>query len=381
MSESIGKNPASRRPPVFPIACWALGLVGFSELVIGGMALAARLEDSKEVRIVEKEKFIPFEVPAKRDENAASVVTRPPVPVAPPVIAAPNPEPIIAPEIADPVSEKLVRDARRARVSGDMMAAITKLEESLKQSPEDPSVHYEMGLVFEAMGINDKAASHYERVFQMGVSGSGALYELAARKLRDGFDQPGDSLGKLALGRVQIFKDTRFENGERVILTIPVQKSPGEEIDPAEIQVEVQIFNRTAKGEIVKLEDRSWAQEQWPLPPFDFAGGEEPLRVTYIIPSQDLRTRHLFGQETYYGQVVSLFYKGEILDVQAWPRDLAGRVDKPAPVNMPQQDPVFDQLPPGFNPDNPLLPSFPSDVPPDATPIPPEIDSLPLPKR
>jgi hypothetical protein len=381
MSEALGKTVATRKTPVFPIACWALGLVGFSEMVVGGMALAARLEDSKQVKIIERERIVPVEIPAKQDPNAASVVTRPPVPALPPPVVAPDPEPIAAPQIADPLSERLVRDARKARVAGDMMSAITKLEESLKQSPGDPSVHYEMGLVFETMGIYDKASSHYEKVFQMGVSGAGSLYELAGAKLRDGFEQPGDSLGKLALGRVRIFDDKRFEDGQRVMLTIPVQKSPGAEIDPSEIQVEVQFFNRTAKGEIVKLEDRSWAREEWPAPPFDFAGGEEPLRVIYVIPAQDLQTRHLFGEDKYYGQVVSLYYKGEILDVQAWPRDLAGRADKPAPANVPQQEPAFDQLPPGFNPDSPLLNPLPSDVPPDATPLPPTIESLPLPKR
>jgi hypothetical protein len=387
MSEAIGKMAPAKKTPVFPIACWALGLVGFSELVVGGMALAARLEDSKQVKIIEREKLIPVEIsPEKKPaaEIPPSVVTRMPVPDAPPpAVPKVEPAPIAAPVIADPMSERLVRDARKARVAGDMMSAITKLNESIKQSPEDPSVHYEMGLVFEAMGIYDKASEHYEKVFQMGVSGAGSLYELAAAKLRDGFEQPGDSLGKLALGRLKIFKDTRFEHGERVILTVPVQKSPGAEIDPGEIQVEVQFFNRTSKGEIVKLEDRSWAKEEWPEPPFDFAGGEEPLRVTYVIPSQDLRTRHLFGQEKHYGQVVSLYYKGEILDVQAWPRDLAGRVDKPAPANaLPQQqEPMFDQLPPNYNPDAPLLPlptqDLPGDIPADATPVPPPIESLP----
>ena len=59
---------------------------------------------------------------------------------------------------------------------------------------------------------------------------------------------------------------------------------------------------------------------------FDWAGGEESLRMNYVIPSQDSQTEHLFGARTYYGQVVSLLYKGEILDVQAWPRDLAAKI-------------------------------------------------------
>lgn len=361
-----------------------MGLIGFTELVVGGIAIAGRLEDSKQVRIVEKEvtKIVPVPVPAKRapEKDEASVVARPPVSAIPPPFVAPvlEPTPIAAPAIADPLSERLVREARKARVAGDVMAAITKLDEALKQSPEDPSVHYELGLMHETMGVYDKAAAHYEKVFQMGVSGAGALYELAAGKLRDGFEQPGDSLGKLALGRVRIFKDARVEKGERVILTIPVQKSPDAEIDPAEISVEVEFFNRNSKGEIMKAVDSpamEATQDEWPALPIDFTGGEEPLRVTYTITPQEGRTEHLFGQEKYYGQIVSLFYKGEILDVQSWPRDLAGRARVQPAQQMPMQDPTFDQLPPDFNPNVPLLPPL-------DTPEVPAIESLPpLPSR
>jgi hypothetical protein len=84
--------------------------------------------------------------------------------------------------------------------------------------------------------------------------------------------------------------------------------------------------------------------------------------MNYTIPPQDNQTEHLFGSRTYYGQVVSLLYKGEVLDVQAWPRDLAARIPK-APV-MPSSDgmlPEFqDSLPPDFDPEIPLLPALPA---------------------
>jgi len=359
---------------VFPIACWVLALVAFAQITIGGLALAARFESSREVRIVEKEvqKIVAVEVPAKRAEgHEAAVVARPPVPAVPPVVVAPDPTPIVAPKIEDPVAGRLVAEARKARVAGDMMAAIVKLEESLKQSPEDPSVHYELGLVHETMGVYDKAAAHYEKVFQMGVSGAGALYELAGAKLRDGFEQPADFLGKLALGRVRIFKDTRVEDGQRVVLTIPVPKDPGAEIDIGEIEVSCLVFNRTSKGQLIEAH-KSWSVTEWPALPIDWAGGEEPLRVTYTIPANDSQTDHLFGEEKYYGQIVSLHYKEEVLDVQAWPRDLAARAGKSPSLPGEQQAPAFDQLPPDFNPDAPLLP----------TPEVPLIDSLPpLPTR
>jgi len=349
--------------PVFAISCWALGLIAFTQLLVAGMALATRFEESREARTVIKEvpKLIVVRTPAAVTEpdRPAPVVSRPPSPLPVASLPLPVPSPVMAPQVGDPRSERMVREARQARVAGDMGLAIVKLEQALSQSPDDPSVHYELGLVHEQMGVFDTAAAHYEKVFQMGVSGAGTLYELAAAKLRDGFVQPDGMLGKLSLSRVRIFNDPNNEAGQRVILTIPVQKAPGEEVDVAEIAVSVTFFNRTSKGEIVQLEDKSWVTEQWVTLPFDWAGGEESLRMTYVIPPQDDQTEHLFGGRSYYGQVVSLLYKGEVLDVQAWPRDLAAKIPKQPSANPgnPLQPEFQDSLPPGFDPGLPLLPS------------------------
>ena len=333
--------------------------MAFTQLLVAGMALATRLEESREVRVIEKE--VPKPVIVRVPAAAPSVVSRPPVAPSPSASSI-APTPLSAPQIADPRSERMVDQARRARVAGDMGRAIVKLEEALAQSPEDPSVHYELGLVHEQMGVFDTASMHYEKVFQMGVTGAGSLYEMAAAKLRDGFEQPTDMLGKLALGRVRIFNNPNHEGGQRVILTIPVQKAPADEIDVAEIAVSVIFFNRTSKGEIIQLEDPSWVAEQWVSLPFDWAGGEESLRMTYTIPPMDHQTEHLFGGRTYYGQVVSLMYQGEVLDVQAWPRDLAARIPKaPASPSGDLMLPEFqDTLPPDFDPDAGVLPTLPA---------------------
>jgi len=349
--------------PVFPVACWFLGVMAFVQLLVAGMALATRLEESREVRVVEKEVLKPVIVRVPAPAPEPSVVSRPPV-AAEPARGTPEipPTPLTAPQVADPWSERMVKEARQARVAGDMGRAIVKLEEAMAQSPEDPAVHYELGLVHEQMGVYDIAAEHYEKVFQLGVSGAGVLYEMAGAKLRDGFETPDAMLGKLSLGRVRIFNNPNHEGGQRVILTIPVQKSPADEIDVSEIAVSVVFFNRTSKGEVIQLEDKSWVTEQWVSLPFDWAGGEESLRMIYTIPPQDEQTEHLFGGRTYYGQVVSLMYQGEVLDVQAWPRDLAARIPRqPAAPQGELMLPEFqDSLPPDFDPDFPLLPALPA---------------------
>lgn len=279
-----------------------------------------------------------------------------------PAPTLPAPTPLATPKIANPRTERLVNEARHARVASDMGLAIMKLEEALNQSPDDPNVHFELGLVHEQMGVFDIAAAHFERVFQMGASEAGSLYDRAAAKLRDGFNPP-DVRGKLSLGRIQIFKDPNFVDGERVILTIPSQKAPGEELDLNDISVEVRFFNRTSKGDTVQLEDESWVTEKrWLNLPFDFADGEETLRMTYVIPNLDLQTRHIFGEPTYYGQVVSLLYKGEILDVQAWPRDLSARITQ-APSTNPVPE-FQENLPSDFDSTLGVLPPLPPLPPP-----------------
>ncbi len=339
---------------LFAIACSGLGLMGLSQLLVAGMALAVRLEEGKQVRIVEREveKLVPIRV----NVPVAPAPVQRPAPKLPPV---PEAQVVEIPKIADPRSEMLVKEGRSARVAGDMGMAIVKLEEALGESPDDPTVLYELGMVHEAMGVYDKASGYYEMVFQMGISGAGGLYESAAEKLRDGFEQPTDMLGKIALGRVRIFNDPAAPGGQRVVLTVPVQKAPDEEIDSQEIEVAVTFFNKTSKGQIVQLENESWAVPQWVSLPFDWQGGEETLRMNYAIPRRDTQTAHLFGELAYYGQVVTLTYKGEVLDVQAWPRDLAARIGQAAPAgNMGSDFPEFleqDILPPNFDPDIPLL--------------------------
>jgi len=217
------------------------------------------------------------------------------------------------------------------------------------------------------MGVFDKAAEYYQKVFELGISGAGALYEMAANKLRDGFEQPADWLGKLSLGRVRIFKDTTREGNERVILTTPVQKAPTADIEVGDIEVRVLFFNRTTKGEIIPLqpEGQSWVTQQWVSLPFDWAGGEENLRYTYVIPAQDSQMTHLFGEQKYYGQVVSLLYKGEVLDVQAWPRDLVARIpQQPKAADNTLSPDFMNEPPPGFDPNAPMvLPPLPEELP------------------
>jgi hypothetical protein len=203
------------------------------------------------------------------------------------------------------------------------------------------------------MGVYDRAADYYQQVFELGTSGAGSLYELAALKLRDGFEQPADKRGRMSLGRVRVFRDPREAERERVVLTVPIQAVPGEQIDPSDLEIVVRFFDEAGDGEPQPASPFSSTNYEWVSGSVDWQTGEELLRVTYSLPEQDLQQRHLFGERHYYGQVVELVYRGTLIDSQAWPRILARMVD------VPERDPLFlerDLLPPDLNLDAPLLP-------------------------
>jgi len=339
--------------------------MAFAQLLVVGVALAARFESTRQVRIVEKEvtKLVMVPTPAKPAATAEVVVARAPLPDPPLAAVAaaaslPPPSPLPTPALSDPRAEQLLTEARQARVAGDMGLAIVKLEEARGRLPEDPNIQFELGLVHEAMGVFDTATGYYEKVFQMGVAGAGLLYSRAAEKLRDGFETEV-LLGKLALGHVRILNDPHYETGQRVVLSIPVQKAPGVELELKDLSISVEFFNRSTRDGIIPLEDKSWVSEKWVSERFEWAGGEETLRMTYVIPKRDQATEHLFGERTYYGQVVSLMYNGEVLDVQAWPRDLAARSRQKATIAPDgRQGPEFldkDNLPPDFDPNQAMV--------------------------
>lgn len=398
---------------IFRIACWLMAIMAFAQIMISGVAIAMRMESTRTVKVVEKIVTSEPQVAINRPMNPSSMEAKPSTstdsaPVTLPSTAEPRieplaanlppPRPLIVPDIADPLAERLVNEARAARVSEDMMTAITKLDQALQSAPNDAHALYELGLCHEAMGIYDKARLYYHQVYQLGTSSAGGLYVQAADKLKQGFEQPIDKINRVVLGRPRVFKDPNRDKGEKVIITIPVQAVPGEQIQGRDLEVIVNFFDEVGARKEISPADTSHSrvESKWTTEPLDWSSGEEQLQITYTLPPQDQQQEHLFGQKRYYGQVVELSYKGELIDSQAWPRILAHK------LNKPDAPPVFldREMPAGFNPDNPLLPNAPADEsappdysqtdlpppPPDSVgdepellPVPPEYQNLPQP--
>lgn len=359
------------RLSVFHTSCWVLGLIAFVELAAVGLALGLEGRQSGVVdpQVVERvvtvteyqtlppeEKTVYLEKPVYLEPEVGDLPPGPPSYVPERVEVQ-----LRAPRIDSPIVEKLVEEARAARVAGDSWRAVLKLDEAAKTSPQDPNVLYQYAEVYESMGLYDKAADRYQEVFSLGTTGAGSLYELAAVKLRDGIEQPDDMAGKFALGRVRVFGDNSWEEGERVILSIPVSAAPGlmqdeEELSKA-LEVQVHLYDQLNGKPVLRDQFSSSVDNRWVTPPVDWQdGGEELLRVIYEIPAEGGGAAHLLGQRSYFGQVVELYYEGMLIDRLASPRRLASEVDA-------RGEEIYfypeNYVPDDFNFENPLLPPLP----------------------
>ncbi len=383
-------SPIRQSVLVFRLSCWVLGLIAFGQLLAAGVAVSVRVERAQQVRVEEKivTKLVTVPAPApppKREVVAvAPAAALPPMPETTPL---PPARPLAVPVIADPEIERLVNEARAARIADDMATAITKLESAREAAPRDPSVLYETGLTYEHMAAvdaryADQAADAYQAVFDLGIAGAGALYELAAKKLSVGIAMPADPRGELALGRVRIFEDDASPDGQRVLMDVPVQLAPGTEIDANDLVVKVNFFDstmRNGKEEILPAaEGLCQTVHEWVSGEFDFLGGEERLRVTYILPPQELQQDHLFGKRSYYGYTVDLYYKEALIDSQAWPRHLSARgAREERPNDMPEfVDELID-----IDPVNALLGPKQGELPELPLPADPGAVVPPLPER
>ena len=155
------------------------------------------LPPQKETVYVEKPIYVDREV-----EVPAPITT---LPKGPPLIdyEFDPPQNLIlkTPPIASPIVERLVEESRDLRIAGDSMRAMLKLEEACeRQPPKNANVLYQFAEVFSTMGLYDRAADYYQNVFELGTTGAGSLYEMAAIKLRDGIEEPEDMAVKFKLG-------------------------------------------------------------------------------------------------------------------------------------------------------------------------------------
>ena len=337
-------NPSSR--PTFLIACWLLALLAFAQLITIGAAFtldrtatAAPEAVSAPVRVNQPEPANPRSIeeilasvgprsgstPLVTDSNstidAAAVpattggtVTGSTIPMTPSGYGSSM--------IADPVAERLVRESRSLQLDGDMMRAMLKLDEAARRDPSEAAVIYHKGLLFEEMALYTKAADQYQQVQQMGIK-AGAYFRLSAKKLAKGMDVAQVHRPIISIGPMNARPANGAMANKQTNVAITILARPDKTINPADVHVQVHFYDKLNGGEIKKASSLAKIDYAWDEPA-DWKGAsrEETVHFSYAIAELDLAEAHLFGRREFYGYVVELVYKGEMIDQQASPRRL-----------------------------------------------------------
>lgn len=368
--------------PTFGIACWVLALLAFLQLISVGTALALRTEQPASgdgiavaVASLDLEPIQPRTVEQiLQDITAQSVYavqmtdsglsSEPGQPSSggAAAVSPPRSEPnhgSVYPiaVIANPRVERLVQESRSLHLGGDMMRAMLKLDEASRLDKNECAVIYQKGILFEGMGIFTKAADQYQQIQQMGLQKAGVYFNLATAKLTKGMDTAAVRRDTIAIGPMKVNKARGFNAGRHVEVAITLLARPDLVVQADDVEVQVHFYDKVNGGDVKKAAPNALIKPYWADAKVDWqdVGNEETLRVSYTIPEADRAEEHLFGRREYYGYIVELIYKGEVVDQQAHPRRLHsvhGESEKLAPLYP--DDLGLPWLPEG---DNSLLPS------------------------
>lgn len=346
--------------PTFLVACWLLAMMAFALLIAVGTALT---RGKVEISPPQVTAIIPPAVtyskpikPRSIEEILATVggntdSTIPDSGEAPAFHTSPPPSPSMqptlrassagseSPPIADPVVAKLVKESRALHLDGDMMRAMLKLDEAARIDPTEAAVIYQRGLLFEEMGLYIKAADQYQQVQQMGID-AGDYFQLSAKKLTKGMDAAHAQRPVISIGPMNSRAATGANSNNQTHVAITLLARPDKPVNPDDVYVQVYFYDKLNGGEIKKASKAAKIEESWDTH-VDWldAGNEETIHISYTLPEADLADEHLFGRRQFFGYVVELLYKGEVVDQQASPRRLnsihgnkiAARYNQPTP--------------------------------------------------
>lgn len=226
------------------------------------------------------------------------------------------------PQIKSSRVEKLVDEAKSFHQSGDVVKAILKLEEAESMDPKEPALMYRRALIYESMRNWERAGDQYNLLFMMGAD-IGAYYDIAADKIANGVKDSPDVV-PFQLGNV-IKRVSSDELSAQI--TIPVRRLSKRQIEPSQIDVRIFFYDIVDNKEVVPVPQQREVniQKRWVTDSVDWESREEEVaEAVYTLPVLGRSDVHLFGERRYFGHVVELYYKGELMDQYAYPGRLHG---------------------------------------------------------
>ncbi len=376
ISSPIPKQTVGR---TFVAALAVLGAVALAEFVGLGVAFLKGPRNTPPVAVISEpapEKIVdPFasaaastvphapEIPRELPKPKPVDLSLQPLPAdvaekASPTVA-PTPPPA-APSADTRVSD-LVEMARTLRARGDTATTITRLREAEAISPTNGSVLFELAMTYEKMGMADKAAEHWKKIYGLGES-AGPFYTAAEAKLRaaetmaklttaqaaaaarptpaappapavrepEGF-QPGATL---ALAEVVLAKQDDPNSVQKMMLRIPIKGRPNTKIEVRDLIIHVDFYDMVEGQKIVRTNAN--VSSRWTTLPIDWSDDDvEVLEVEYAQPKLDVK-RAAEGRR-YFGFIIRVYYKTELQDMRAEPVSLLKQY--PPPLKLTAEAP------------------------------------------
>ncbi|MDA7881984.1 hypothetical protein N9A94_06725 [Akkermansiaceae bacterium] len=317
---------------VFHVSCWMLGLVAFVQLMSVGVALALKgtVQPEVETKVVTEYVVVPRPTPVRvtppKDAPKKVAVEVPDLePLALPdleeldVPATPRVMDV-APPIKNPIVERLIEEAREARIKGDLVLAQTKLNEATHLEGDNANVLYELAMNYDSLRLYDRGVEYYMMVRNMGPIKAGSLYAKASAKIERGRIEDLKDLASLGLVRKSAPK--RVAGGERRTVMLPISVAPGKDFDPELLDPRMNFFEEVdgkIQPAVITPDGSGFA---WVSEPVNWDDGEELAEVWYFVPDQDAREAYYSGERKFYGMVVELYYDGRLVDLMAQPRTL-----------------------------------------------------------
>jgi tetratricopeptide (TPR) repeat protein len=339
--------PYSKQTPgrTFIIAISVLGLVALTQIGALGIAFVKRVKNGPPASTLPASNLAlarPKLTPATAEESESLSLEDPFADSAAKVASEKDTGPIMPPAKPQPVPlarlqpapdtrfGELLQQGKTLRERGDASNALIKFREAYALDPRNPAAIAEIAQTFEKMGLPDKAAEHWKRIFDMGES-AGIYYAAAEAKMKEAMMTAQVALGSdpnaqggsgvvanatLGIGTVETEEINDPKAMRRFLLKVPIQLRQKTRLNVKDVAIQVLFYDL-----VDDKPQRTSANvsNRFSTAPVDWReDNTEILEVEYNQPAPDPRDPKPENRK-YFGYIIRLYYNDELQATRAEP--------------------------------------------------------------
>lgn len=253
-----------------------------------------------------------------------------------PIMPPPRPQPVLQAR-SEPVPEtrfaELLQQGRILRERGDNANALVRFREANALDPRHPAALTELAMTYERLSLNERAAEHWKRVYDLGEE-AGVYFTAAEAKMKQAIllakasvqgpemaSSGGGTLANatLSLGAVEMvnLRDPRAQS--RFRLNVPIALRADTQVNVRDVVIQV-LFYDLVEGKPQRTNAR--VSNRFASAPVDWREDQaEVLEVEYYQPLPDPADLPRENRK-YFGYIVRLYYKDELQATRAEPPSL-----------------------------------------------------------